>query len=273
MTERDVRLAWGAATDAGLRRKVNEDSFLAQAPVFLVADGMGGHESGAEASRRAIDCFAGLAGRERVEVEAVQRAFASAVEGVGAIPAERFPPGTTLSGVVVCRHAGVPYWLILNVGDSRTYRLSRGELEQISVDHSAVQSLVEQGRITADEAERHPQRSVITRALGAGSTATPDYWLLPAAQGERMLVCSDGLTKELDSSRIEAILREEAAPQAAATRLVHEALLHGGKDNVTVVVVDAVFVDLGEDEATADQLDIETAPSVRTGEGAGHAQI
>ncbi|MGN8025483.1 PP2C family protein-serine/threonine phosphatase [Microbacterium sp. 22242] len=247
-----VELTWGAASDRGLRRQKNEDSHLADAPLFLVADGMGGHEGGAEASARAIDEFRRLVGLS-LNPDAVHEAFARAVRSVDELGIGSFPPGTTLSGAVLCAQAGEPYWVILNVGDSRTYRLYGGALAQISVDHSSVQQLVDSGTISPAEAERHPQRSVITRALGAGSTAMPDYWLLPVAAGERLLVCSDGLTKELAADDIARVLRTELSPQAAATRLVHEALLHGGRDNVTVVVVDVVgaVVDRDDEEDTA----------------------
>ena len=259
-----VELVWGSASDRGLRRQRNEDSHLAAAPVFLVADGMGGHEGGAEASARAIAEFGALRGAP-VAPDAVQDAFARAVRSVDAMGSGSFPPGTTLSGAVLCEHAGDPYWLILNVGDSRTYRLFDGVLTQISVDHSSVQQLIDSGRISSGEAEQHPQRSVITRALGAGSTATPDYWLLPAVAGERLMVCSDGLTKELGPVQIEHVLREEAPPQAAATRLVHESLLHGGRDNITVVVVDVVEALAASDDDTAGA----TAPrALPEGEGA-----
>ncbi|MBU4465006.1 MAG: SpoIIE family protein phosphatase, partial [Actinobacteria bacterium] len=126
--------------------------------------------------------------------------------------------------------------------DSRTYRLSDGMLEQISVDHSVVQELVDSGQLDRAAAARDSRRNVITRAIGAGSDADPDYWLLPAEQGDRILVCSDGLTGELDDVRIRHILQTEHDPQAAATRLVHEAMLSGGRDNITVLVVDATQV-------------------------------
>ena len=267
-----VGLAWGSCTDTGLRRRANEDSFIAEPPLFLVADGMGGHEGGAEASARAIASFRELAGRP-ADLDEVQRAFERAVQGVDEIETESFAAGTTLSGAVVCEQGGVPYWLIVNVGDSRTYRLIGGRLLQVSVDHSAVQVLIDRGEITEADAERHPQRSVITRALGAGSTATPDYWLLPIVNGERLLVCSDGLTKELGTDDIERVLVEEASPQAAATRLVHQALLHGGRDNVTVVVADATGVVAEDDDPTSDAELQDTRPTAGRQEGASDAHI
>jgi len=275
MTAAPVEVAWGACTDKGLRRPVNEDSFIAEPPIFLVADGMGGHDAGAEASRRALEGFRSLVGRASVSVDDIQQAFERAVHGVDTIETERFAPGTTLAGAAVCEQAGSAYWLILNIGDSRTYRMVGDDLTQVSVDHSAVQALVERGEVTAEDAERHPQRNVVTRAVGAGSTAPPDYWLLPAVAGERILVCSDGLTKELSNTEIAQVLRAEPSPQAAATRLVHEALLHGGRDNVTVVVVDAHHVVEADDDPTTPVFDVDedTHPRWPGAEGDRVAQL
>ncbi|MDQ4213458.1 protein phosphatase 2C domain-containing protein [Microbacterium capsulatum] len=265
-----VELAWGSASDRGLRRPRNEDSHLAEAPLFLVADGMGGHEAGAEASARAIAEFTGLVGT-RLAPDAVQEAFARAARSVDELGSGSFPPGTTLCGAVLCEQAGEPYWVILNVGDSRTYRLFGGSLAQISVDHSSVQQLIDSGSISAAEAERHPQRSVITRALGAGSTATPDYWLLPVVTAERLLVCSDGLTKELGADDIGRVLCDEPSPQGAATRLVHEALLRGGRDNITVVVVDVI--EALTDEESEDDTAGATLPRPAEQEGEAHGRL
>ncbi|MBK8460836.1 MAG: serine/threonine-protein phosphatase [Micropruina sp.] len=168
-------------------------------------------------------------------------AFREAVRAVAGIEAQR-AAGTTISGVAVSAHEGTSYWLVINIGDSRTYRLADGVLEQISVDHSAVQELIEAGRLAPMEAERHPERHVITKAVGAGSQAEPDYWLIPASAGDRLLVCSDGLSREVAVEVIEQVLIEEPAAEAAAIRLVHEALLGGGSDNVSVIVVDALSV-------------------------------
>lgn len=275
-----VTLSWGACTDKGLRRATNEDSFIADPPIFLVADGMGGHESGADASRIAIDGFRSLVGRSHATVAQVEESFERAVDGVDAIAAERFAAGTTLAGVALTDEAGAPYWLVLNIGDSRTYRFAAGALEQISVDHSAVQALVDRGELSAHDAESHPQRNVVTRAVGAGSSGAPDYWLLPASSGDRLVICSDGLTKELDDESIRRALADEPSAQTAATRLVHEALLHGGRDNVTVVVVDAYDVVEADDDPTRpgeqhdSALDEDTVPrAVASGEETRDARL
>ncbi|WP_022878987.1 PP2C family serine/threonine-protein phosphatase [Microbacterium sp. B19] len=251
-----MELSWGACSDPGARRATNEDAYLVGTPVFLVADGMGGHAGGADASRRAVESFRSLVGRRQVSADDMRRAFEDAVAGVGEISSRSPAPGTTLSGVAVCEERGVPHWLVLNIGDSRTYRFLRGELDQISIDHSAVQDLVDEGAISSAEAERHPQRHVITRAVGAGSAGLPDYWLLPVRHGERILVCSDGLPKEVPVEVITAVLASELTASGAAQRLVREALARGGRDNVTVVVVDARL----SDAAAADDLNEDTVP-------------
>ena len=238
-----ITLAFGAATDPGLRRRINEDSYLAAAPLFLVADGMGGHNAGEIASATVIQEFAALAGRASLAVDDVHAAVATARTRVAALPpGAGAGAGTTLAGVVVADIDGEGYWLAINLGDSRTYRLSGGRLEQVSVDHSVVQELVDSGQLAADAAQRDARRNVITRAIGAGSDAEPDYWLFPAEDGDRILVCSDGLSGELEKDAIHGILLAESDPQAAATRLVHEAMVRGGRDNITAIVVDALSV-------------------------------
>ena len=273
-----IELNWGASTDTGLRRRVNEDALIAEFPLFLVADGMGGHEAGELASERALAAFRPLVGRPTVSIEDLAGAFGAAVTAVAGIGTQSAAAGTTLTGVAVAEHAGAGYWLVLNLGDSRTYRMAAGELEQISVDHSAVQELIDAGRLAAEDAEQHPERHVITKAIGAGSRSEPDYWLLPAHAGDRLLVCSDGLSRELDAEQIARVLTEEVAPQAAATRLVHEALLRGGHDNVTVIVIDAQALPdddhptarVGDPEQDVDEA--ETVPRVKL-EGAGDGQV
>jgi len=238
-----IAVASGAATDTGLRRRINEDSHIAEAPLFLVADGMGGHNAGEVASATVIQEFSAFAGREWLTIDEVQTAVVAARRRVAALPAGGGAgAGTTLTGVVIADVDGEGYWLAINLGDSRTYRLSEGHFEQVSVDHSFVQELVDSGQLAPDAAQRDSRRNVITRAIGAGSDAEPDYWLIPAEEGDRILVCSDGLSGELEQDAIHAILLAEADPQTAATRLVHEAMVRGGRDNITAIVVDALTV-------------------------------
>lgn len=255
-----MTVAYGSATDAGLRRRINEDSFIAAPPVFLVADGMGGHQAGEVASATVIDEFAGFAGRESLGIDEVRAALSRARRRVEALPSGAKPgavAGTTLTGVVIADVEGEGYWLAINLGDSRTYRLSEGDLEQVSVDHSVVQELIDAGQLDPASASSDTRRNVITRAIGAGSDADADYWLLPAERGDRILVCSDGLSSELDAEAIHAVLTAETDPQAAATRLVHEAMLRGGRDNITALVVDATAVH----SRTGGPVDHATAPS------------
>jgi protein phosphatase len=205
--------------------------------------GWGAHNAGEIASAAVVAEFAGLTGRESLTIDDLHAAVASARRRVAALPpGAGAGAGTTLSGVVVADVDGEGYWLAVNLGDSRTYRLSDGHLEQVSVDHSVVQELVDSGQLAADAAQRDSRRNVITRAIGAGSDAEPDYWLIPAEDGDRILVCSDGLSGELEQDAIHAILLAEGDPQAAATRLVHEAMVRGGRDNITAIVVDALAV-------------------------------
>lgn len=245
MTAADAPIAvvFGAATDAGLRRRINEDAYLAAAPLFLVADGMGGHNAGEIASATVIDEFARLIGRSSLGIDDVRAAVTAARHRVAVLPAGAGAgAGTTLAGVVIADVDGEGYWLALNLGDSRTYRLSEGHFEQVSVDHSVVQELIDAGELAADAAQRDSRRNVITRAIGAGSDADPDYWLIPAEQGDRILICSDGLSGELEQDAIHGILLAETDAQTAATRLVHEAMVRGGRDNITAIVVDALSV-------------------------------
>jgi PPM family protein phosphatase len=236
-----LRLNFGCGTDRGLRREMNEDSFIAADPVFAVADGMGGHEAGEVASGicvRTLSEMPQLATGERDATAAVvQQYLLQADAGIREATGSR--AGTTLSGVVVVEQLGIPYWLVLNIGDSRTYRLSQGKLSQVTVDHSEVQELVDAGEITPAEAAVHPRRHVVTRALGTGDETEADYRLLPVEEGDRILVCSDGLNGELDDQQIARILASQPDPQAAVDELIQAALRSGGRDNVTCIVVDA----------------------------------
>ncbi len=237
MTEQ-LELASGAITATGRVREHNEDAFVAAAPVFVVADGMGGHEAGERASSEAIGALRELAGHTVTPQDVLYRVNEARVR-VGRLHSTAGrDAGTTLSGVVVTHQGVAPYWVVINIGDSRTYRLADGRFEQISVDHSEVQELLDSGDISGADAANHPMRHVVTKALGAGTWSDPDYWLLPMGPGDRMLVCSDGLTGELDDSTIATMLRAEPNPRVAAQRLVDAAVAAGGRDNVTVIVVD-----------------------------------
>jgi serine/threonine protein phosphatase PrpC len=237
----EVRAVFGYASDRGLRRDQNEDSLIAADPVFAVADGMGGHEAGEVASSICVRTLgdAPFVGEHLPEVSASDLQLLLREADAGIREATGGRAGTTLTGAVLVRDdAGRPCWLVFNVGDSRTYRLTNGLLEQITVDHSEVQELVDMGQITPDEALIHPRRHVVTRALGTGSDTEADYWLIPVEPGDRLLVCSDGLTGEVSDGQLQQILSSVANPQDACAAMVEAALRSGGRDNVTVLVID-----------------------------------
>jgi protein phosphatase len=236
-----LSLTCGYGTDRGLRRELNEDSFIASDPVFAVADGMGGHEAGEIASGMCVRALASIpqlsTGERSVTAAVLQQYLVLADNSIREATGAR--AGTTLTGAVIVEQMGMPYWLVMNIGDSRTYRLSQGRFEQISVDHSEVQELVDAGEITPQQATVHPRRHVVTRALGTGDETEADYWLLPVEEGDRIVVCSDGLTSELSDQQIFGIVSTVGQPQDAVDALIQAALRSGGRDNVTVIVVDA----------------------------------
>ncbi len=242
-----------AVTSVGMRRDHNEDAYLESAPLFLVADGMGGYEAGEVASAAAIGAFGALVGRPSLDISELREAYKTAGENVMAVGSGgRRSAGTTLAGVAVSENLGAGYWLVVNVGDSRTYRYASGKLEQISVDHSLVQEMIDAGELSVEEAAAHQSRNVVTRALGAGIVSDADFWMIPAAAGDRMIICSDGLSGELTDGEIADILAGAASPRDTAQALVDAANAHGGRDNVTVVVVDAISVSRAHDEVDGD---------------------
>ena len=235
-----LSLSYGYGTDRGLRRELNEDSFIASDPVFAVADGMGGHEAGEIASGMCVRALAAMpqlaSGERSVTAAVLQQYLLRADSSIREVTGAR--AGTTLTGAVVVEQMGMPYWLVVNIGDSRTYRLSQGNFAQVSVDHSEVQELVDAGEITPEQATVHPRRHVVTRALGTGDETEADYWLLPVEEGDRILICSDGLNAELTDEHIHRILSTVGHPQDAVDALIQAALRNGGRDNITVIVVD-----------------------------------
>lgn len=246
-----MKLSWGAATHVGMVRQQNEDAFVAQANVFAVADGMGGHNAGEVASALAVDGLrrAAATGFSAAEglVAAINIANTTIHEASGGLSEQR-GMGTTLTALVPLVAAdGEPQRVVVaNVGDSRIYLWRGGELKQVSADHSYVQELLSEGLITAAEARTHPRRNIVTRALGIEGDVNADSWVLPMVMGDRYVLCSDGLVDEVDDEEIAAILRASTNPQVAADHLVRVANDHGGRDNTTVVVVDII------DETTPD---------------------
>jgi protein phosphatase len=239
----DVRLslAWGAATDIGRKRNHNEDSFLAKSPIFAVADGMGGHSAGDVASAAVVTRLAEAISADFTEADSIEQGLRAATVDISLAADEKeLGVGTTVTGAALTLRAGDPYWMVFNVGDSRVYMFEHNELTQISVDHSVVQELVDSGLIRAEDAESHPDSNVITRAVGFNAEPMPDYWMLPVRKGARLMLCSDGLTKELDRERIRLHLAAGLIPAETAQALVDAALAAGGRDNVTVIVIDVV---------------------------------
>lgn len=243
-----VRLVWGAASDVGRIRQQNEDSFIADPRLFVVADGMGGHNAGEVASAIAVRTMLDAAGDGFTDHEtfvAAVRAANAAIHDAADGLSEQRGMGTTLTAVAPLRlAAGEPPALsITNVGDSRTYVFRDGELRQLSVDHSYVQELLSEGLVTAEEARVHPRRNIVTRALGIDGSVSPDAWVIPLVVGDRFLLCSDGLVDEVTDADIATVLHSVTDPNRAASELVAAANRNGGRDNVTVIVVDVQSAD------------------------------
>lgn len=232
----------GSATDVGQVRDDNEDSLLADSPVFLVADGMGGHRLGGTASAHAVRAFEDLVGRDFVTSQEFSRRLTRAARSVAALGAGERAPGSTLTGLLLCRQGALPCLRVVNIGDSRTYHLSAQSFSQITHDHSEVQELIDSGHLDRARALSSCRRNVITRALGAGGgdQVVADQYLLPATVGDRFIICSDGLSGHVAGSLIEMVARSVPDPRNAAQELVALALATGGRDNVTVIVVDVV---------------------------------
>lgn len=237
-------LRWGSATDVGRVRTNNEDSLFVQSPIFAVADGMGGPAAGEVASAIAVATLkAALAnpdGHSRDALaDAVHQANLAIYERAGEDPALR-GMGTTLTALALVEEQGDDVLAVVNVGDSRAYRLRDGELEQLTDDHSVVEEMVRIGRLTPDEATLHPQRHMLTRALGIQPDVEVDCFGITPFAGDRYLLASDGLTNEVADPEIASILRRYEDPDDAAQELVHLARTNGGRDNITVIVVDVV---------------------------------
>jgi len=253
-----LTLAIGAATDTGNLRGQNEDAHIAEQNLFAVADGMGGHNAGEVASAMAIEHLRSIAlsGVSSAEAFAqVVRDLNSAIYASATSTTDQRGMGTTLTAAALLaptENVDQPSQIVIaNVGDSRTYLLRSGELRQMSVDHSYVQELVTEGLLTVDEARTHPRRNIVTRALGIDEQVSVDTWTIPMFDGDRFMLCSDGLVDEVPLDEITELMREHSAPQLIAERLVTAAKRHGGRDNITVIVVD-VNINAAAPEVVAD---------------------
>jgi PPM family protein phosphatase len=222
-----------ARTDTGRQRHANEDSYYARSPIYVVADGMGGAQAGEVASRIAADAFDEDMGDGNPEEQLASRAREAnrRIFDLARQDASRSGMGTTLTGALLSTD-GVS---IVHVGDSRAYLFRDGELRQLTRDHSLVEELRRRGQLTPEEAEEHPQRSIITRALGPEPDVELDVHTHQARGGDVFLLCSDGLTSMVREDRLRSILSESDTLDKALDRLVHEANNAGGRDNITVV--------------------------------------
>jgi PPM family protein phosphatase len=235
-------LRFGSATDIGKVRANNQDQLLVAEPLFAVADGMGGHAAGEVASLTAVEALRQAFNRDRSRAGLVAAAEQAnrAVWDRARDDSSLRGMGTTLVAMALVAVDGEDRLVIINVGDSRLYLLRQGEFEQLTSDHSLVQELVDVGEITEDEAAIHPQRNVLTRALGVDPNVVIDELEILPVKGDRYLLCSDGLPREVADSQMASILRRLTNPSDVAKELVAEARAHGGNDNITVVVVDVV---------------------------------
>lgn len=231
-----------SATDVGNARATNQDAVYASERLCVVADGMGGHAGGEVAAQSAVSGLVHafhsnasakglLAGTRKVNQEIFDRA-----EEVD----ELHGMGTTLVAIALVPHRSGDRIALINVGDSRAYRLENGELERLTEDHSLVEEMLRQEEITSEEAEVHPYRHVMTRAIGINDRVEVDTWTITSSPGNRFLLCSDGLTNECSDAVIKEILVANPKPADAAYALIRRALDHGGNDNITVVVADVI---------------------------------
>jgi serine/threonine protein phosphatase PrpC len=237
-----VKLRAGATTDTGLFRERNEDAYLAEDPLFAVADGLGGHLGGEVASRVALERLSEVARGDGPEDGIPERLRTGMHEANRAVHDRASKDrrltgmGTTLTAVI----AGKDRIFLAHVGDSRAYLFRGGDLRLLTEDHTLVQRMVREGRLTPEQAEIHPQRSVLTRALGIDDQLEVDQTTLETAAGDRLLLCSDGLTGMVEDEEILKILSAHNDPQAASDALVEAANAAGGQDNITTIVLDVL---------------------------------
>lgn len=268
LTSPVLTLIIGAATDTGNLRLQNEDSFVAEGDLLAVADGMGGHNAGEVASAMAIAHLRsavsnGVANAQ--DFTAIIQTINAEIYAAATSTSDQRGMGTTLTTatLVVSTDAlsTTPQMVVANVGDSRTYLMRDGEFKQLSVDHSYVQELVTEGLLTLEEARTHPRRNIVTRALGIDKQVSVDTWTIPVFAGDRLMLCSDGLVDEVPADEIAETMNEHITPQQIADRLVAAAKRYGGRDNITVIVVDISAADITVSVDTAASTTTATAPT------------
>jgi PPM family protein phosphatase len=262
-----------AKTDTGRQRRGNEDCALARPPVFVVADGMGGAQAGEVAAGIAVEAFAqGLTGSGTVEERLASRAREAnrRIFEIASTERERAGMGTTLTAA----YLDDSQLAIAHVGDSRAYLFRDGTLTRLTQDHSLVDELVRRGKLTEEEAAEHPQRSIITRALGPEPDVEVDTWTYPVRADDLLLLCSDGLTSMISEDQVAAILGRSRRLESAAQALINEANQAGGRDNITVVLVRLEDVQSGADGGGDQPTAVGMAPPgrvTRVGEAGGAA--
>ncbi len=239
-------------TDTGRQRQANEDSYFARSPLFAVADGMGGAQAGEVASRIAAGAFERRQRLSREEpaegqLEEIAQTANREIHQLAQEDSSRAGMGTTLTAAMV-RNDEVSFG---HVGDSRAYVLRDGKLKRLTKDHSLVEELRRQGRLTEEQAEEHPQRSIITRALGPEPNVNVDTMTFPARDGDVFLLCSDGLTTMVSDDDIRRILTESRSLRSAVNRLVEAANRGGGRDNITAVAFRLADAEAKEGEESA----------------------
>ncbi len=233
-----------AHSDTGRARRANEDAYFARAPVFVVADGMGGAQAGEVASQLAVEAFErglgdpGAASAEQLLAERVLEANAR-IHEMSQSSEDRAGMGTTITAA----HVGDHDVAVAHVGDSRAYRLRTGEFERLTEDHSLVEEMRRRGQLTAQEADEHPQRSIITRALGPEPDVLVDTYSWRGEAGDVYLLCSDGLTSMVPEARVAEIMRGASSMRDAGRRLIAAANDAGGRDNITVVLFELEEID------------------------------
>jgi len=255
----EIVLEWAGATDTGLRRDNNQDAFLTEFPLFIVADGMGGHAGGEIASQSTVARLGEVVAAGEVSTDTIEAALHKTVQDIADHPETTDEgTGTTLTGVYLDLSGEEPRWVSLNIGDSRVYLLRDDRLVQVTTDHSVVQELISSGRLSAEEAEGHPYSNVITRAVGASELLPPDYLGIEVLDGDRFVICSDGLTKELTDYGIQHFLREYADPGTAVDAMLAAALENGGRDNVTLIVLQVSRPTAADDSSSTAAVGIES---------------
>jgi len=238
-----TELRSGSASHVGRVRSSNQDLSLEAPNLYAVADGMGGHAGGEVAARLAVDTLRSMFSREP-SIQGMRQAVNEANAAVwrtSQVQSDLRGMGTTLTAAaLVTGTDGHDVVVLANVGDSRAYIYTEGDLSQVTADHSLAEEKVRKGELTEEEAAVHPHRHILTRALGVASDVDVDLWEIHIHAGDRLLLCSDGLTNELEIDEVGDVLRDVPDPQQASDRLVDLANEHGGNDNITVVVVDVV---------------------------------